>query len=97
MRLLFLPACAIALLTYDNVLLPYIDFLILLDCVFEEVALEDCPTNAGNMAECTHNVPTGTLCEADQVLPDGLTLMFDINNCGAFDVFECKRGNYTID
>ena len=65
----------------------------MLDCVFEQVAMEDCPANAATMPECTHNVATGTLCEADQPLPDGTTT-YDVNNCGAYDVFECKRGNY---
>lgn len=64
-------------------------------CVFEPVNEDsnECPINA-DLAECFSDMATDTLCDADQALPNG-TSNYDINNCGLFDVFRCKRGNIT--
>ena len=38
----------------------------------------------------------GELCQADRTLPDG-NVQFDINNCGNYDVFVCKKsGKYFV-
>ena len=38
----------------------------------------------------------GDNCEADRTLPDG-NVQFNINNCGSYDVFECRKsGKYFV-
>ena len=37
----------------------------------------------------------GSLCEADQRLPDGNS-NFDVDNCGGYDVFRCIQGSKPI-
>lgn len=60
------------------------------ECRWEPVPTDHCPPNdynqLRNMEECTLDMRVGELCEADRALPDGNS-DFNINNCGAFDVF----------
>ena len=68
---------------------------ILLDaCFFEPLQLSsECPSNTkiSALPECTSNMAHGSLCEADLPLPDGNS-NFDVDNCGAYDVFRCRKG-----
>ena len=55
------------------------------------IGSSECPSDS-DLAECSSNMKTNNLCEADKTLPDGNT-NFDVNNCGSdYDVFKCIRG-----
>ena len=60
-------------------------------CTFKAVPSSECPNDA-DLTECASNMANGTLCEADQVLPDG-EFNYNINNCDGYNVFRCTRGN----
>ena len=67
-------------------------------CLFEPLQLSsECPSSSEiiTLPECTSNMAPGSLCEADQRLPDG-TSNFNIDNCGAYDVFRCRQGTKPI-
>ena len=59
-------------------------------CFFVAVPFSECPSDP-NLSECTFNMATDALCEADQPLPDGTT-NYNIDNCYGYDVFRCTRG-----
>ena len=63
-------------------------------CFFDLIPSSECPSNS-NLAECTSNMATGSLCEADRPLPGGPST-YEVDNCGAFDVFRCTRGTKLI-
>ena len=67
---------------------------ICIGCHFEPLLTTDCPDNF-NLGECTNDMNTGDLCEADSILPDGNT-DYNINNCGHYEVFKCKRGTHSF-
>ena len=52
----------------------------------------ECPSNP-NLPECHRDMSNGELCDADGPLPDG-NQKYEVNNCGAFDVFKCVKGTY---
>ena len=69
----------------------FLFFYILGACVFVQIPSSECPSDS-DLAECTSNMATGSLCEADQTLPDG-TSNFNVDNCpGGYDVFRCTMG-----
>ena len=48
------------------------------------------------MPECTSIMAPGSLCEADQRLPDGNS-NYEVDNCGfGYDVFRCGQGTKPI-
>ena len=57
----------------------------------------ECPcswdnTSGCDLPECSNNLDTNGLCEADSELPDGNS-NYNINNCiSSYDVFKCSRG-----
>ena len=60
-------------------------------CVYRQIPASQCPPNP-NLPECLSNMTTGSLCVADQTLPDGNS-NFDVDNCPyGYDVFICIRG-----
>ena len=59
-------------------------------CSFEAIPKHECPSDA-DLGECSSEMATDTLCEADQALPDG-TSNYDIDNCSGYDVFRCRPG-----
>ena len=63
-------------------------------CVFEEIPTSECPSNP-DLPECTSFMAPGTLCEADERLPNGHSF-FDVDNCGGYDVFRCRQGTKPI-
>ena len=82
---------------YHNLLVIFKSFLINLKlfdldagCTFVAVPFSECPSDP-NLSECTFNMATDALCEADQPLPDGTT-NYNIDNCYGYDVFRCTRG-----
>ena len=59
-------------------------------CRFVAVEPSECPP--GDLEECSSNMATNQLCEADFTLPDGNT-NYDINNCDQYyDVFKFVSG-----
>ena len=70
---------------------------ILEPCRFVAVRSSECPSDFGRgLAECSSNMASNQLCEADNTLPGGNT-NFEVNNCGPFDdlnydVFKCIKG-----
>ena len=63
-------------------------------CFFDEIPTSECPSNS-DLPECTSLMAPGSLCEADQRLPDGNS-NFDVDNCGGYDVFRCRQGTKPI-
>ena len=66
----------------------------LVTCFFEQIPSTDCPTNS-DLPECTSIMAPGSLCEADQRLPDG-NFNYDVDNCHGYDVFRCGQGTKPI-
>jgi len=58
------------------------------DCDWRALPAAECPTwnEARMMADCHDDMVSGELCEADSTLPNN-NRNFNINNCGAYDVF----------
>ena len=63
-------------------------------CFFEQISSFECPSDS-NLPECTTTMALGSLCEADQRLPDG-NYNFNVDNCGGYDVFRCRQGTKPI-
>ena len=61
-----------------------------LGCRFEAILPQECPADP-HLPECTSNMTTGSMCEADQPLPDG-NANYKIDNCDEYDVYRCTRG-----
>merc|ERR1719361_1011274 len=57
-------------------------------CDWEALPVDECPGiwEAYMMADCHAGMVSGELCEADSTLPNN-NRNYNINNCGAFDVF----------
>merc|ERR1711971_504743 len=51
------------------------------------IPASQCPADNGRtLKDCSRNMKVGELCEADSRLPNGNNV-FNINNCGSYDVF----------
>ena len=73
-----------------------------IECHFEPVFSEKCPSNPKDLRSCTENMNHTQMCEADKELPNGQRDI-DVNNCRIsandtcsphceYDVFRCIRG-----
>jgi len=60
-------------------------------CDWVPVTISECPPTSisSTMKDCHEGMEDGEMCEADSVLPNGVT-NYNINNCGAYDVFRFK-------
>jgi len=60
-------------------------------CDWVPVTLSECPPTSvsSTMKDCNEGMEDGEMCEADSVLPNGIR-NYNINNCGAYDVFRFK-------
>ena len=63
-------------------------------CSFEQIHSSDCPADS-DLPECTSIMAPGSLCEADQRLPDGNS-NYEVDNCDSYDVFRCVQGTEPI-
>ena len=67
----------------------------ILECDYVAVSSSECPSTCGgsgcDLPECSYDMHNNELCEADKTLPDS-NFIFDINNCGEYDVFTCLKG-----
>lgn len=62
-------------------------------CSWTAIPSNECPSgNGASLPECTENMQSGDLCEADSALPDGST-NYNVNNCGSYDVFRYSCGS----